>query len=214
MTRRERLAFVAPRSDAHCGLWLDRFATEHSSAAAATDFGDAIGTLRVPAGYPAYFARWREALTQLPELRATPAMVRGRMVVGLGAESVHETSIALHRTYGVPYIPGSALKGLAASVARKRLLDPSWKAGGEAYRILFGEVEEAGFVSFHDALWMPPAEAPAPLLLPLAADVMTVHHPKYYGGRPSPPTEWDDPTPIPFLTATGSYWIALTGPPS
>ncbi len=214
MTRRDSLAYVAPRSDAHCGLWLDRFATDHSSLAAAAHFAGTLGTVRVPSGYPAFFARWQEALSDLPEIRTTAAIVRGRMAVGLGAESVHETSIALHRTYGVPYIPGSALKGLAAAVARKRLIDPAWhKADGEAYRILFGEVEEAGFVTFHDALWMPPADVAAPLLLPLAADVMTVHHPRYYGSQRSAPTEWDDPTPIPFLTATGSYWIALTGPP-
>lgn len=40
-----------------------------------------------------------------------------RVVVGLGAESVLETSIRLHRVYGFPIIPGSALKGLARSYA-------------------------------------------------------------------------------------------------
>jgi CRISPR-associated protein Cmr6 len=40
-----------------------------------------------------------------------------RVIVGLGAESVLETSIRLHRIYGFPIIPGSALKGLARSYA-------------------------------------------------------------------------------------------------
>jgi CRISPR-associated protein Cmr6 len=40
-----------------------------------------------------------------------------RVVVGLGAESVLETSIRLHRVYGFPIIPASALKGLARSYA-------------------------------------------------------------------------------------------------
>jgi CRISPR-associated protein Cmr6 len=40
-----------------------------------------------------------------------------RMVVGLGAENVHETSMALHHIYGIPYIPGSALKGIARDAA-------------------------------------------------------------------------------------------------
>lgn len=35
-----------------------------------------------------------------------------RLVVGLGDESVYETSIRLLRNYGIPYIPGSALKGV------------------------------------------------------------------------------------------------------
>lgn len=40
-----------------------------------------------------------------------------RVVIGLGAESVLETSIRLHRVYGFPILPGSALKGLARSYA-------------------------------------------------------------------------------------------------
>jgi len=40
-----------------------------------------------------------------------------RVVVGLGAESVLETSIRLHRIYGFPIIPGTALKGLARAYA-------------------------------------------------------------------------------------------------
>ncbi|WP_086976049.1 type III-B CRISPR module RAMP protein Cmr6 [Archaeoglobus fulgidus] len=42
---------------------------------------------------------------------------KSRLVVGLGDESVYETSIRLHRNYGVPYIPGSALKGVAKHYA-------------------------------------------------------------------------------------------------
>ncbi len=42
---------------------------------------------------------------------------KSRLIVGLGDESVYETSIRLHRNYGVPYIPGSALKGVAKHYA-------------------------------------------------------------------------------------------------
>jgi len=38
---------------------------------------------------------------------------KSRLIVGLGDESVYETSIRLLRNYGMPYIPGSALKGIA-----------------------------------------------------------------------------------------------------
>jgi CRISPR-associated protein Cmr6 len=37
---------------------------------------------------------------------------KSRLIIGLGDESVYEASIRLHRNYGVPYIPGSALKGV------------------------------------------------------------------------------------------------------
>jgi CRISPR-associated protein Cmr6 len=134
------------------------------------------------------------------------------MVVGLGAESILETSIALHRTYGVPYIPGSALKGLAAAAAHKQLQDPRWhKTGedgkiGEWHRILFGDQESSGYVIFHDALWVPEGGT-----LPLDLDVMTVHHPKYYQGD-APPADWDNPTPVAFVSARGKYLLAVTGP--
>jgi len=38
-----------------------------------------------------------------------------RLIVGLGHPSVYETSITLHHIYGIPYIPGSAIKGIARS---------------------------------------------------------------------------------------------------
>jgi len=40
--------------------------------------------------------------------------------------------------------------------------------------------------------------------------VITVHHPDYYQGANSP-ADWDNPTPVPFLSATGDYLIALAG---
>jgi CRISPR-associated protein Cmr6 len=40
--------------------------------------------------------------------------VQGRLIVGLGGDNVLETGLTLHHTYGVPLIPGNALKGLAA----------------------------------------------------------------------------------------------------
>lgn len=38
-----------------------------------------------------------------------------RLIVGLGNESVYETSVTLHHVYGVPYIPASAVKGVVRS---------------------------------------------------------------------------------------------------
>lgn len=45
-----------------------------------------------------------------------------RLVVGLGSASVYETSLTLHHIYGVPFIPGSALKGAARSYYLTRVL--------------------------------------------------------------------------------------------
>ena len=57
----------------------------------------------------------REYLLMLQEVAKVVKVLRtkSRLVVGLGDESVYETSIRLLRNYGMPYIPGSALKGIA-----------------------------------------------------------------------------------------------------
>ncbi len=46
-----------------------------------------------------------------------------RLVVGLGDESVYETSVRLLRNYGLPYIPGTALKGIARAYALEKFAD-------------------------------------------------------------------------------------------
>jgi CRISPR-associated protein Cmr6 len=128
------------------------------------------------------------------------------MAIGLGEESVLETSVALHHTYGVPYIPGSALKGLAASFARQHLGN-DWQANSRAYVTVFGDTQTAGYITFFDALPLPNSGAL------LHTDIITVHHEKYYqNDRTAPPADWDDPNPVPFLSATGKYLIALSGP--
>ncbi len=196
----------------HAGLWLDKFLAEQEEKKAGsgsqgntrTKHYKSVVRLRVPQIYRDFFQRWQCALQDL-DAKTRFARVKTRMVVGLGAESVLETSITLHRTYGVPYIPGSALKGLAASYARKYL---GWKTDADEYRTLFGDTKSAGFVEFFDALYVPGS---APGDKPLALDVITVHHPEYYQGKAAP-ADWDNPTPVPFVTAQGEYLLALTGP--
>ncbi|HED37354.1 MAG TPA: type III-B CRISPR module RAMP protein Cmr6 [Ignavibacteria bacterium] len=46
-----------------------------------------------------------------------------RLIVGLGNESVYETSMTLHHIYGFPYVPGSAVKGVARSYYIAELYD-------------------------------------------------------------------------------------------
>lgn len=217
--RRQALAALEPVPDTHAGLWLERYLPQFGVAGGNQAHLEAV--LPLSAGGPAYarhFERWRATLESLPGTLLARATVRGRMVVGLGSESVLETAVSLHRTYGVPFIPGSALKGLAAAAAHRRLADTqAWRratAGqpaGDSHRILFGDTDDSGAVVFHDALWWPERQAPLDL------DVMTVHHPRYYRGekeqgQPVPPADWDSPNPVAFVTARGDYLVAVTGP--
>lgn len=223
--------FEHEQLDWNAGLWLDRYLPSQSiqstdagksSSALTQHFADVASIARkdpVLELYRAFFARWVNTLKAIPEICLLRAEVEGRMVVGLGAESVLENSIALQRTYGLPYIPGSGLKGLASSFAHQRLgqgipedgAKLKWAKGGEFHRELFGTTELSGCVSFYDALYIPDtAETGGPL----HSDVITVHHPTYYQGNSTPPADWDSPTIIPFLSATGHYLVALSGEPN
>jgi len=194
----------------HAGLWLDKFLKEQVPQGGEGSFGRHLADVAdIPIGsdYDAFFKRWKATL-EAAGARLAVARTKGRLVVGLGAASVLENSITIHHTYGVPYIPGSALKGLVAHYAHSRLEDGRWHKGGDAHRILLGDTECAGYVTFFDALYIPKS---APQDRPLVVDVMTVHHPDYYRGEDSAPADWDSPTPISFVSARGDYLIALLG---
>ncbi|MHB2015970.1 MAG: type III-B CRISPR module RAMP protein Cmr6 [Candidatus Xenobia bacterium] len=204
--RRAALASVKAGDAEHAGLWFDRFLADIDSDEAKHKLVDSACSIPVPAGYKRFFERWKQTLeTCGASLRE--GRVDQRMVVGLGAESLIETSIALHRTYGVPIIPGSALKGLASSYAATQLQHEQWLKGQPAHLAMFGSTEIAGYVTFFDALYVPASSDH-----PLAPDIMTVHHPDYYQSGRTPPADWDSPTPIPFLSCTGRYLFAVTGP--
>lgn len=227
-SRRDSLKALAPGRSTHAGLWLDRFISDlarKSEGAVALHIEEVLTRIRVPEDYRLHYERWKKHVQDLPPRTLTAeARVDGRMVVGLGSESALETSIALHRAYGVPIIPGTALKGLASATADKHV-GGGWsrtstgrssdgqgapapaREAGDNHRVVFGDTTAAGYVTFHDALWIPDETA-----LPLDRDVMTVHHAEYYGGRDIPPAEWDNPNPVAFVTARGRYLLAVTGP--
>jgi CRISPR-associated protein Cmr6 len=212
-SRRDQLQKAPSQSSTHVGLWLDKYLEEQLEGGgekAKTGHFDEVAKRSVPAAYPVFFERWQQVLEQAGAI-TRKAQAQGRMAIGLGGESVLETSITLHRTYSVPYIPGSALKGLAARYARNRLDEQTWKKGSDAYKTLFGDTTEASYVTFFDALYIPGS---AKQDRPLALDVITVHHPEYYRGESLAPADWDNPNPVPFLSATGSYLVALHGPES
>lgn len=192
----------------HAGLWFDKYiTTQAKDGKGRRTLVNEVAALPIPETYLVSYKRWEKMLVD-SGAKIHKATVKGRMVVGLGDESVIETSVALHHTYGVPYIPGSALKGLAANYTHQRLGD-TWKKESDAYKVVFGDTNNAGYVTFFDALYIPnsaPREN-GPILYP---DVITVHHQGYYQGKDNvPPADWDSPIPIPFLSATGSYLIAL-----
>lgn len=138
------------------------------------------------------------------------------LAIGHGAASVLETNFSLHPIYGVPYLPGTALKGLAAHYAHSVFgrTYPALNREGGDYGVLFGTQRFAGFIQFHDALITPNTACGA-----LRQDVLTPHHQSYNGividhfdpnKKYAAPRDDDSPSPIPFLTAYGSFRIVLT----
>jgi CRISPR-associated protein Cmr6 len=145
-------------------------------------------------------------------------------VVGLGSENVLETGLRLHHTYGIPVIPGSALKGLAShycdevwgqrhneKASEENLL---FRRRGTHHSLLFGTTEDGGVITFHDALLTPESLNQGALGL----DVMTPHHPKWQVNG-APPTDFDSPVPVSFLSVSGTFeirlsWSGLSATPS
>ena len=225
-SRRAKLESVELGRTTHPGLWLEKYlrsSKKGDSSAKQTLVDEVIratkgvrerATEDIRELYRGYFRRYTAALASRPGLTfAAKGCTVGRLSVGLGASAVLETSITLHRTYGVPYIPGSALKGLASSYAAKYWKDKGWSRsfdGGKTERgklqeLIFGTTDESGLVIFFDALPDPEGED----VWELNPDVITVHHPDYYQGKDKPPADWDSPTPVPFITARGTFHFFL-----
>jgi len=219
-SRRDELENVPfyPQFNPHAGLWFDKYLKEQKSDQKKMEpfikHIQQTGEIKEPSVYEAFFNRWRGELEKASAV-LREAQVFGRLAAGLGGETVIETGMTLHYTYGIPYIPGSSLKGSARAYAIANLAGV-WAENGSAFRTLFGgqkiatgekpeEMARAGIAVFHDAL-------PVPGTWKIHNEVMTVHHSLYYRGEDSPPADWDSPTPIPFLSASGRFLIALHAP--
>jgi CRISPR-associated protein Cmr6 len=198
----------------HAGLWLEKFLNGESDQAKSELVGN-VADLSASPLHARFVSTWQHHLNQLAvhvqDSEPVTEMFKtsGRTIVGLGGAGVLETSITLHRTYGVPYIPGSALKGLASSYAHRKLNNASWNKAkngtsqGQDHATLFGNTESAGFVTFLDAL---------PINYTIHRDVLTPHHSDYNGGGNVPPADWDNPIPVPFLSCSGTFLVAFVAP--
>ncbi len=151
----------------------------------------------------ANYLRWQHIVRSFPYSQHFTATPEWRMVVGLGQTSVLETSMTLDRITGIPIIPGSALKGLAASYAMLSALDlhitensdiRSEAEKDETFKAIVGTQGEIGRIIFFNAV---PTQAPE-----LEPDIMNNHYPEYYSDKSdkTAPTSHQNPVPVYFLT--------------
>lgn len=122
--------------------------------------------------------------------------VENKMVIGLGDASVYETSITLHHIYGVPYIPGQAIKGKIRNFILQKDYEESEEKAlqCEAFQELFGsgdDKKQQGDIIFFDAYPKNNFE--------IEEDVITPHYGKYYNEKTELPTGDKDLNPINFL---------------
>ena len=220
--RRSVLESLKPTAETHAGLLLQRYLTAHKPKqrdnTQDTPEEQLLEQARVIAAskvYRAAFQRWRQFAQQMPDGCARvhfTVQAVAPIAIGLGDASPLEVGIRLHHTYGMPLLPASALKGLCRRVAR--LLRHDSKLSDEAIDALFGFSRDtqaaAGAVVFYDAWYDPDSVRGAPF----HRDVITVHHPAYYGDGKTPPTDFDDPTPVPFLVIKpGAQFLCVLDAP-
>lgn len=152
-------------------------------------------------------------------LKEFHATCQWRLIIGLGASHPQETSMTLHHTYGIPYIPGSAIKGATRYCAvlkfaeKDKKDDEGWEKAierisrsleeGTVLGIsldslkfknlidIFGTQNQHGEVIFMDAYPLNEVN--------LKIDIMNPHYQNYYSGK-EPPADWQNPNPIKFLT--------------
>jgi len=202
---RNVVATAKREGGSHAGLLLSRYLRvpygdkDHPDDRKTLYGQAALACASAMAVYRPAFDRWNNSVK--PDA-AIELCVRDRMIVGLGGQGVLETGMTLHHTYGVPIIPGSALKGLASHYChtvwgekdrefKAELTEgegkESTRSQGHYHSVLFGtndnwgkDSEFAGFITFHDAWINPDSLSRKDILAP---DIMTPNHSDYYSGK-------------------------------
>lgn len=157
--------------------------------AAGKHFNSAAGRQHPDPGLLRAHAARRAAQVRALGGQVVRASTEWRFVSDVGAASPLENGFVWHHTLGVPFLPGSSVKGMMRAWA-----DPKHGWGGctEPERVsqLFGG-DGAGSVLVFDAL---PEEPPK-----LEVDVLNVHYQPYYSKAQRYPTDYMSPVPVKFL---------------
>jgi CRISPR-associated protein Cmr6 len=207
----------------HLGLLLDKYipkeAIEGEDKSGKGNWLREIATSYQPDTglIEASLARWRSYVSAL-QGQAFRAKTYWRLIVGLGSNTTLETGLTLHSIYGLPIIPGSALKGLtrayAATEDTAMYIDKPDKPGEKApstelandpadIQRIFGKQDDAGTVIFFDAIVMNKFS--------LTLDIMNPHYSNYYGKGDAPSND-QNPIPIPFLTISNATFQFAVAP--
>lgn len=146
---------------------------------------------------------------------------RWRFATGLGLPHPLENGFAWHPTWGVPYLPGAAVKGLA-----RAWFDAGWAeppAGAEEMSAWFGRpfpgedgsargsAASGGWI-FFDALPVEPVKLRVDIVTPHQQDWYTLTQPRQPLDPAWVPGDWHAPRPIPFLVTERAALLVAIAP--
>jgi len=138
-----------------------------------------------------------------PEILILPAISTAPFMTGTGMEHPLENGFAFLNPYGLPYLPGSGVKGVLRRAVEELVSGDYGDAEGwnqDAINALFGRETESsdsettrnrGALMFWDVI-------PEPAGNTLRVEIMTPHYGDYYQGSTTP-HDSGQPNPIPFL---------------
>lgn len=202
------------------GLWFERFFDEydeHKNWEVGTGKTQWLSTNfhNKKVGNESQLERYSQAQMQLVEkLQGQYHIFKSgwHFVTGMGNPHPVENGFAWHRTLGVPYLTGAAVKGLVRTFIETQL-DETDETNPDKKQLLlqwFGSDHKnpekqtsesrVGELIFFDAIPIEPVT--------LGVDIMTPHMGKWYEkGASDPnqsdtiPADWHDPVPVAFLVA-------------
>jgi len=135
----------------------------------------------------------------------------GNLIVNHSGGILENTGLCLHRFFGYPIIPGSAIKGCAAHTAYRdwkenpspelatKIIDIfGYPPGDETIKQQIAKMlpktlsNQSGKVAFLAATPLTPQNGY------LVSDISTCHHPKYYQGKQLQAYDNEEPNPLPF----------------
>jgi CRISPR type III-B/RAMP module RAMP protein Cmr6 len=163
------------------------------------------------------------------------ATLGARLLVNLAGGVIENAGIALDRCFGLPFIPGSAVKGIARAQAlweihdahgedKERLLrlamrlfgygandikpmgDFGWAGGAAAASRVADEIGSTDFKGC--ACFLPAYPTTPPVLV---VDMVNPHYPEYYRGQRDRATDNESPVPnyFPAVEAGSSFGFAV-----
>lgn len=198
--------------DPHPGLLLQRGLMAHKEHGDSPDNAKHKHIRRICSTKPSdfykrAFTRWQKKTDDNGRFSSVRLALESRLFIGLAGGGMMETGCAISHSYGMPYIPGSSVKGVVRAHARSRLLRDGGEAGEDICNELFGTPSLAGLIHFHDAWWAP-GSSPSPFV----EEVVTTHHMGYYSTEGAQEaTDFDSPVPNAQVAVQGSFLFVLEG---